>query len=76
MNDLALQQQNVLGDLDTLDRIERFAQLMASGRSTIPIELQDNPGDCLAIALQAAALANEPVCRGAKIPRHQRQAGL
>ena len=60
MNNLALQQQNVLGDLDTLDRIERFAKLMASSRSTIPIELQDNPGDCLAIALQSAAWQMNP----------------
>ncbi len=53
-------QQNVLGDLDTLDRITRFAELMATGRCTIPKELQDNPGDCLAISLQAAAWQMNP----------------
>ena len=60
MTELALQQQNVLGDLDALERIERFANVMASGRSTIPKELQNNLGDCLAIALQAAAWQMNP----------------
>ena len=60
MNELALQQQNVLGDLDTLDRVERFANLMASGQCTIPKELQNNPGDCLAISLQAMAWQMNP----------------
>ena len=60
MNAPAEQQQNVLGDLDALERIERFAQLMASARVSLPKELQDNPGDCLAIALQAAAWQMNP----------------
>lgn len=60
MNDLALQQQNVLGDLDQLDRLERFANLMASGRCTIPKELQNSPGDCLAVTLQAQAWQMNP----------------
>ncbi|WP_252180192.1 RecT family recombinase [Endozoicomonas sp. 4G] len=55
-----MKQQNVLGDLDQLDRLERFANLMASGRCTIPKELQDNPGDCLAVALQAMAWQMNP----------------
>ncbi|MCW7552106.1 recombinase RecT [Endozoicomonas gorgoniicola] len=59
MNELA-SQQNVLGDLDTLDRITRFAELMASGRCTVPKELQNSPGDCLAISLQAAAWQMNP----------------
>ena len=52
--------QNVLGDLDTLDRITRFAELMASGKCTIPKEFQNNPGDCLAVSLQAAAWQMNP----------------
>ena len=59
MNNL-VSQQNVLGDLDALDRIEKFANLMATARITIPPELQKNPGDCLALCLQAQAWAMNP----------------
>ncbi len=58
-NDL-LTQQNVLGDLDALERIEKFANLMASARVTIPAELQNKPGDCLALCLQAQAWGMNP----------------
>ena len=58
MNEIA--QQNVLGNLDQLDRITRFAELMATGKCTIPKELQNNPGDCLAISLQAQAWQMNP----------------
>ncbi len=60
MPDLAVQQQNVLGDLDLLDRIERFAKLMASSKVSIPHELKNSPGDCLAVSLQAAAWQMNP----------------
>ena len=55
-----LAQQNVLSDLDRLDRITRFAELMATGKCTIPKELQNSPGDCLAISLQAQAWQMNP----------------
>lgn len=59
MNDLVAQ-QNVLGDLVALERIEKFAGLMASARVTIPVELQNKPGDCLALCLQAQAWGMNP----------------
>lgn len=59
MNDLVAQ-QNVLGDLVALERIEKFAGLMASARVTIPAELQNKPGDCLALCLQAQAWGMNP----------------
>ena len=37
-----------------LTAINNFAQVMASGVSTIPQHLQGNPADCMAIAMQAA----------------------
>ena len=37
-----------------MDRMIRFAEIMASGKSTIPNELR-NVGDCLAITMQAMA---------------------
>lgn len=36
-----------------MDRIERVAKIMASGRATIPKHLQGNVGDCFAVSLQA-----------------------
>lgn len=36
-----------------LDKIMRIADMMASGRCTIPQHLQKSPGDCLAVAMQA-----------------------
>ena len=59
-HNLAVQQQNVLGDLDSLDRIERFANMMATAKVSIPQELVNNPGDCLAVSLQAAAWQMNP----------------
>lgn len=38
---------------DSMERALRFAELMASGRATVPQHLQKNPGDCLAITIQA-----------------------
>ena len=60
MNEMTTVQQNVLSDLDTLDRIIRFAELMASGRCTVPKEYHDNAGDCLALSLQAQAWGMNP----------------
>lgn len=60
MQEVLIQQQNVLGDLDQLDRIVRFAELMATGRCTVPKELHNNTGDCLAISLQAQAWQMNP----------------
>ena len=60
MTNLTTQQKNVLDDLDTLDRIERFANLMATAQVTIPKDLQNQPGDCLALSLQAQAWGMNP----------------
>lgn len=38
---------------DLMPRLERFAELMASGKSTVPTHLRGNPGDCLAVTIQA-----------------------
>lgn len=40
---------------DTLSKIERMAQMMASGKSTIPDHFVGKPGDCMAIITQAMA---------------------
>lgn len=38
---------------ESMDRIMRMAEMMASGKSTIPVHLQKNPADCMAVVLQA-----------------------
>lgn len=38
---------------ESMDRIMRMAEMMASGKSTIPAHLQKNPADCMAVVLQA-----------------------
>ncbi|MGA7781137.1 MAG: RecT family recombinase [Paraburkholderia sp.] len=38
---------------DAMDRALKFADVMATGRSTVPKHLQGNRGDCLAVTIQA-----------------------
>lgn len=38
---------------ESMDRVMRMAEMMASGKSTIPVHLQKNPADCMAVVLQA-----------------------
>lgn len=38
---------------DSMDRAIKFADIMATGRSTVPKHLQGNRGDCLAVTIQA-----------------------
>ena len=38
---------------ESMDRIMRMADMMASGKSTIPAHLQKNPADCMAVVIQA-----------------------
>lgn len=38
---------------EAMDRVMRMAEMMASGKSTIPAHLQKNPADCMAVVLQA-----------------------
>jgi hypothetical protein len=45
---------------DNLDRIERIAERLASGRMTVPEYLRGNPGDCMAIAMQAMLWNMDP----------------
>lgn len=47
-------------DTAGMDRMIRFAELMASGKSTIPVHLRGNPGDCLAVTMQAMSWGMNP----------------
>lgn len=37
----------------SMDRLDRLAHMMASGKATVPQHLKGSPGDCFAIALQS-----------------------
>ena len=43
---------SMMQDGDVMARMIKFAEIMATGKSTIPAELR-NVGDCLAITMQA-----------------------
>lgn len=45
---------SMMSDDRAMDRMIKFAEIMATGKATIPAELR-NPGDCLAITMQAMA---------------------
>ena len=44
----------------SMDKMARLADLMASGRSTVPQHLQKSPGDCMAVVMQAVQWGMNP----------------
>ncbi|CCO48456.1 putative DNA single-strand annealing protein RecT-like [Vibrio nigripulchritudo SOn1] len=50
---LAFDVATMMFNPDLMGRLERFAELMATGKSTIPAHLRGSPGDCLAITIQS-----------------------
>ncbi|WGL96467.1 RecT family recombinase [Arsenophonus nasoniae] len=57
---------SLLFNSDSLDRIIRFAELMASGTATVPKHLQNKPSNCLAITMQASRWGMDPFVVGQK----------
>lgn len=49
----------VLSDA-SMDKMIRLADMMASGRSTVPAHLQKSPGDCMAVVMQAMTWGMNP----------------
>ena len=45
---------------DGLDKLLRFAEVMASGRVAVPAHLAGKPSDCLAVTMQAAQWGMNP----------------
>ncbi|MCA1176668.1 recombinase RecT [Pantoea rwandensis] len=45
---------------DALDKLLRFAEVMANGRVTVPAHLAGKPADCLAVTMQAAQWGMNP----------------
>jgi len=51
---------NMLMNPQIMGQIQAFAEVMATGRSTVPKHLQDNMGDCMAVTMQAAQWGMNP----------------
>lgn len=47
-------------DARAMDSMLRMAELMASGKSTIPAHLKNSPADCMAVCMQAAQWGMNP----------------
>ncbi|WP_182057734.1 RecT family recombinase [Pantoea sp. ME81] len=45
---------------DALDKLLRFAEVMANGRVTVPAHLAGKPADCLAVTMQASQWGMNP----------------
>lgn len=45
---------------ESMDKLERLADLMASGKATVPNHLKNSKGDCFAIALQSMQWGMNP----------------
>ena len=51
---------NLILDIPTMQSLMRVADLMASGKSTVPAHLQKNPADCMAVCMQAMQWGMNP----------------
>jgi hypothetical protein len=51
----------LLMDGSSLERLERIADLMASGKTTIPQHLRGSKGDCFAVVLQSMQWGMNPI---------------
>jgi hypothetical protein len=45
---------------DSMDRLERIAEMMFTGRATIPQHLRQSKGDCFAVVLQSMQWGMNP----------------
>ena len=52
---------SLLMDMAAMERLERVAKLMASGKATVPAHLQRSEGDCFAVTLQSMQWGMNPI---------------
>lgn len=53
-------QDSIFTDLDFMASLQKFSEVMAQGKCTVPQHLQGNQADCMAIAMQAAQWGMNP----------------
>lgn len=63
----------LLMDMAAMERLERIAELMASGKATVPQHLRGSKGDCFAVALQSMQWGMNPFAVAQKT--HMTQSG-
>ena len=63
----------LLMDMAAMDRLERIADLMVSGKATVPQHLRGSKGDCFAVALQSMQWGMNPFAVAQKT--HMTQSG-
>lgn len=63
----------LLMNMDSMDRLERIADLMASGKTTVPQHLRGSKSDCFAVALQSMQWGMNPFAVAQKT--HMTQSG-
>lgn len=50
----------LLMDMASMERLERIADIMASGKTTVPTHLRGSKGDCFAVAMQSMQWGMNP----------------
>ena len=55
-----VQASSLMLDIATMESLMRVAELMASGKSTVPAHLQKNPADCMAVCMQSMQWGMNP----------------
>lgn len=63
---MALTTGSMVMDAHTIESITRVADIMASGKATVPRHLQGNKGDCFAVTMQAMEWGMNPFAVGQK----------
>lgn len=58
--ELQRQTEYLVFDNDKMNQVLRIAEIMATGKTTIPAHLRGSPGDCMAVCLQAAQWEMNP----------------
>lgn len=51
---------SLMMDIATMESLMRVAELMSSGKSTVPAHLQKNPADCMAVVMQSMQWGMNP----------------
>lgn len=65
-NDSRSSTMSMVLDVDTINSITRVAEIMASGKATVPAHLRGNVGDCFAVTMQSIQWKMNPHAVGQK----------
>lgn len=60
MNELALQKTSMIFDVEKMNAVNNFANMMAGSKVSVPDHLKGSPSDCMAICLQSIAWGMDP----------------